>query len=226
MACCFGGGCLVNLCVGKPPLMPFNNSEAIFLASLVWWLVFYTPKNAFHFTVQWLPVSTMIMLLKELLRTKKIMKGVMLARSVYPSSYLICTLLGMLAACGGGFIKNLALLLTSQWSPNSIKTFQLSVLTKLCLLFSFVYVMQINGFVTLPLEVIALLQATTIFAYTIGNRLKMTIDPFATVESIMCSIFVDYTAFTRPNAEPSQKVTSAKAGDKKEGDKKAKNKKD
>uniref|UniRef100_H2XSV4 Uncharacterized protein n=1 Tax=Ciona intestinalis TaxID=7719 RepID=H2XSV4_CIOIN len=57
-------------------LMPLANTEALTLATLVWWLVFYTPRNAFQVTTQWFPVSVVTMLLKELIRTKKIIKGI------------------------------------------------------------------------------------------------------------------------------------------------------
>nr|XP_002126697.1 trimeric intracellular cation channel type 1B.1 isoform X1 [Ciona intestinalis] len=224
MICCFGGGCLVNLFVGKPMLMPLANTEALTLATLVWWLVFYTPRNAFQVTTQWFPVSVVTMLLKELIRTKKIIKGVTLAQAVYPSSNIICTFLGMLAACGGGFLKNFAFLFSSQWNGNSIQNLQCSVVTKFCTLFSFLYVLQMNGHISQSIELIALVQATSLFAFLVGNKLQMVNDPFSTAEKVLCGIFVDYTVFSRPNEESLKHNKEKKQTEKPQNNKNTKNK--
>ncbi|CAK8680754.1 trimeric intracellular cation channel type B-A-like [Clavelina lepadiformis] len=215
MICCFGGGCLVHVFVGKPLLTPFTNTEMVILATIVWWLVFYAPADLFHSFLQPTPVKIVFLFLKEMLRTRKIMKGVALAREVYPSSLLLCTALGMLGACGGGFIKNTALLLRATWNQESIKTFSFSVISKCCLLFAALYNLQLDGQCPFSAKVIALLQTTTMFSVVVGALFGFQLDFFSPLEGTLSSTFVNYSAFS--SSEQSKGDESESKSKKKKG---------
>lgn len=215
MICCFGGGCLVNFCVGNPVLISLLNTQSLALASLIWWLVFYCPLNAFSSIVLWSPLNAFILLLKEVIRTRKILKAVKLARGVYSSSFLLCTVIGMFGACGGGILKNSAGFISNIWDKNSIKLFSFALVTKFCLLFSALYTLHFSGYITTPITTIALYQATTIYGFVLSSKLGFGFDPFALLEKMLCSVFVDYSLFTSGPDNKRQIDDSKNKGDSK-----------
>ena len=61
--------------IGKPILGALKDEQMIVIATLVFLAVFYTPKDVFYSTVKIVPIYAVICTLKEILRAKKIYKG-------------------------------------------------------------------------------------------------------------------------------------------------------
>nr|CAB3267096.1 trimeric intracellular cation channel type B [Phallusia mammillata] len=208
MLCCFGGTAVVNFLCGNPVLSSFTNNRSLLLASTIWWLTFYCPKALFSSVTEWMPVSVVLLVMKEIIRTRKIQKGIALSRPIYPSSFILCSILGMIGACGGGFIKTGALVLASPWDKETIKTFSFSTVTKTCLLFSVAYNLQIDGLLQTNFKIIALCQASFLSAIVLSAKFGMPFNPYAAIEKLICSIFVDYEALSGGEVEPKEKSKS------------------
>nr|XP_039256857.1 trimeric intracellular cation channel type B-like [Styela clava] len=126
IACCYGGGMIISVCVGKPALTPLSNNQSVLMMTIVWWHIFYSPKDVIYNLSSWKPAMLVIVLGKEMIRTRKIIKGVKLGRGAFPDSLLICTILGMFGACGGGFVKNAATFVRKQWNHETVKSIHLA----------------------------------------------------------------------------------------------------
>ncbi|XP_077966404.1 trimeric intracellular cation channel type B-like [Styela clava] len=124
IACCYGGGMIMSVCVGKPALTPLSNNQSVLMMTIVWWHIFYSPKDVIYNLLSWKPAMLVIVLGKEMIRTTKIIKA-------FPDSLLICTILGMFGACGGGFVKNAATFVRKQWNHETSNKAQSSVLSTL-----------------------------------------------------------------------------------------------
>ena len=131
------GGVAVNLLVGNQPLAVFENNDAVLQACVIWFLIFYTPRNLFTRTLNKISIFGVVLLCKEILRAKKVQKGVTIGHKAYSASLLNPIILGVVASCGGGFIKNSSNLFTSLWTTDSIKSYSSSFITKTCILTSF-----------------------------------------------------------------------------------------
>ena len=72
------------------------------------YLVFYSPKDFYYKVMTSLPAKVILAPLKEVIRTRKIAKGIMQAADIYPEAYLIHiiigTIQGMCLKCGKWFV--------------------------------------------------------------------------------------------------------------------------
>jgi len=118
LAACNAGGLITSILTSNAatPLgvLFFGNADPNQLAffTVVWWLMFYAPHNAFSRVLKKTPVIQVLYVAKELLRCKKIYTGVALGKTLYSGDsawqfvpYSI--VLGTIASCGTGFLINL-----------------------------------------------------------------------------------------------------------------------
>ena len=64
----FAGGFLASLFLGEPLLTPFRNTQAVLLASAVWYAIFYSPFDVCYKVSKFLPVKIVIAAMKEVYR--------------------------------------------------------------------------------------------------------------------------------------------------------------
>ncbi|XP_077966409.1 trimeric intracellular cation channel type B-A-like [Styela clava] len=199
IACCYGGGMIISVCVGKPALTPLSNNQSVLMMTIVWWHIFYSPKDVIYNLLSWKPAMLVIVLGKEMIRTRKIIKGisegVKLGRGAFPDSLLICTILGMFGACGGGFVKNAATFVRKQWNHETVKSIHLATVTKLSLLFSLLYNLQLLGILPISFNTVVLLQLTVMFLISASSKFGVNFDPFHRIEKIITSCVIDYSAY-------------------------------
>nr|XP_039259326.1 trimeric intracellular cation channel type B-A-like isoform X4 [Styela clava] len=217
IACCYGGGMIISVCVGKPALTPLSNNQSVLMMTIVWWHIFYSPKDVIYNLLSWKPAMLVIVLGKEMIRTRKIMKGVKLGRGAFPDSLLICTILGMFGACGGGFVKNAATFVRKQWNHETVKSIHLAIVTKLSLLFSLLYNLQLLGILPISFNTVVLLQLTVMFLISASSKFGVNFDPFHRIEKIITSCVIDYSAYGGAEEEksPQKKAREEKSPEKK-----------
>jgi len=228
MTCCFGGGVLVKLLSGGKALAGLNDNASVLLASFVWWAVFYFPMNVVGNLMKYKSVGCVLYLFKELLRSKKVVKGVTIGLEAYPESVLSPILLGVIASCGGSFIKSSSTLINSQWSPSSIAHYRASFVTKFCLLFSFFHVLF--AYEVLPEsyfshEAIALCQAVVLYFVTAFKKFDINFDITESVEPCFCFLFIkmpEYLALSLTSVFEDSKVETTKAKSKTKSESKKK----
>lgn len=119
MLSCFGGGMLVHFLLGEPVLDDFKTHQGLALATVCWYLVFFSPFDAFYKLVKFLPVKIVLSVAKELQRVRKIQDGVVHASHIYPDGYIVIVLIGALKGSGSGFLTVLDRLNRGFFLPNS-----------------------------------------------------------------------------------------------------------
>lgn len=180
MICCYGGGMIAKLLVGGKPLVCFDDNATLMCATLIWWLVFYFPFDYVSKMLSNTVVLSVLYLFKEVLRSRKVIKGVTMGLESYPDSFFSPLLLGAVASCGGSFLKGGTTLITRQWTPKSILTYKASFVTRCCLFFSLLHILYENNVISEDIcshNLIALAQAVVVYLLTMIRKFYPTIDP-------------------------------------------------
>lgn len=95
----FAGGFLASLFLGEPLLTPFRNTQAVLLASAVWYAMFYSPFDVVYKVSKFLPIKIVIGAMKEVYRCKKVHDGVSHAAKLFPNAWLILFITGLVKGC-------------------------------------------------------------------------------------------------------------------------------
>lgn len=90
----FSGSILSNFLLGASPVKDFASYQHFLLASICWYLVFYSPFDLLTHLLRLVPVRIVVGIGKEIQRTKKIFDGVHSTLVLYPDGYLIVILIG------------------------------------------------------------------------------------------------------------------------------------
>jgi hypothetical protein len=102
---CFAGSFLANFLLGEPIIATFKKHEDIITATIVWYLIFYSPFDLFYKITRLFPIKIILTVLKEVQRTYKIHHGVAYAAKLYPNAYLIHVIIGTAKGAGSGIIR-------------------------------------------------------------------------------------------------------------------------
>jgi len=225
MICCFGGGIMVKLFVGGKPLACFDDNLLFTWATVIWWLVFYFPLNGVSKLMSNTVVVSVLSLFKEILRSRKVIKGVTLGTDAYPNSLISPIFLGVVGSCGGSFLKSSATLFNSQWTPNSIIKYKASFVTRCCLVFSVFHVMLATGVLSdtyISHNLIALCQACVVYLLTMIQRFMPGFDPTNLLEQTFSLVFISAPEHlcslagfgaAAPKSEPAPKSKTSKKKD-------------
>lgn len=94
MLMCFSGSILTNFLLGESPIKDFLQHQHLLLATICWYLVFYSPIDFVASALRFLPIRILIVVAKEIHRTKRIFDGVHSTLVLYPEGYIIVVLIG------------------------------------------------------------------------------------------------------------------------------------
>ena len=92
--------------IGKPILGAVKDEQMVVLVTLVYLAVFFSPKDIVYSTIKVVPVYLAICTLKEILRAKKVYKGMKEGSDAMPidgSPLFIPILIATLKGNGSGF---------------------------------------------------------------------------------------------------------------------------
>lgn len=193
MLFCFGGAVLAGLMMAEPLIAPLSNSTNILLASLVWYLVFYSPQDLVYDIAAVLPVRLVLTVMKEVTRTWKVLGGVTHAHSKYQDSLPVMVAVGWAKGAGGGLISNFEQLVRGVWKPETNELLKMSYPTKISLFGAVLFGLQQTQY--LPIHKHHLMLLYTVF--TVVNKARMMLtgsysSPFAPIESaIYQRLFAD-----------------------------------
>lgn len=143
----FAGGMVASALLGEPILAPLKNSPQLLVATICWYIVFYTPFDIGYKVSKFLPVKLVASAMKEIYRAKKVRAweklaclsvsslfffakihdGVVHAAKLYPNAYIIMIIIGTLKGNGAGFTKLLERLIRGAWTPTAMEFMQPSL---------------------------------------------------------------------------------------------------
>ncbi|XP_062410454.1 trimeric intracellular cation channel type B isoform X1 [Sardina pilchardus] len=202
MLFCFGGAILSGLMLAEPPVAPLSNTTSVLLASLMWYLVFYSPQDLMYSCASIAPVRLVLAGMKEVTRTWKVLGGVVQAQKKYENGLLVMIAVGWAKGAGGGLISNFEQLVRGIWKPETNELLRMTYPTKITLIGAVLFALQQNHY--LPLKKHHLMLIYTIF--TVINKARMMLtgsssSPFALMESAMYHMFFARPAAYSPLAE-------------------------
>ncbi|KAF6729163.1 Trimeric intracellular cation channel type B [Oryzias melastigma] len=222
MLYCFGGAVLSGVMLAEPPVAPLSNGTGVLLASIVWYLIFYCPKDAVYSSAALLPLRLVLSGMKEVTRTWKVLGGVTQARQKYKDSLLVMIAIGWARGAGGGLISNFEQLVRGVWKPETNELLKMSYPTKITLIGAVLFTLQQTHY--LPLQKHHLMLVYTVFIVVNKSRMMLTgssSSPFAAIESILYkTLFTGhspYSALTGEVKEPCIDNGDAKSAAKENG---------
>nr|CAG4635593.1 EOG090X09U3 [Artemia franciscana] len=187
----YAGGFIAALLLGEPMLSPLKNTQSVLLATAVWYVIFYSPFDIGYKFAKFLPVKILIAALKEVYRTKKVYDGVSHAAKLFPNSWLIMIVIGVVKGNGGGFIKIAERLIRGVWTPNAIELLQPTFPTKACIAAAIVFVIdKKTDYISAP-HALVYFGIVLFFVYFKLSSLLLGIhDPFLPFENLFCAVFM------------------------------------
>ncbi|KAK3091179.1 hypothetical protein FSP39_017739 [Pinctada imbricata] len=190
MMLCFAGSFVANMLLGEPIITPLKDHNNLLTASIVWYLVFYSPFDVVYKAAKFLPCKLVACGLKEVQRAHKVYHAVLHTAKIYPNSYVVIVLIGTIKGAGSGLMKNLERLVRGLWIPGSNEMLQPTFVTKACFLAALVFLSERIGYITAP-HPLVYFGVVIFFIYFKLSALLLGIhDPFAPFENLFCAIFM------------------------------------
>lgn len=186
----FAGSIVCNPLLGKPILHAIKDENMVILVTLVYLAIFFSPKDIVYETVKLIPVYAVICTLKEILRAKKVYKGLAEGKEAMPANgslLFIPVIIAVLKGNGSGFAGPIVRLVRGNWNPGNQEVVKPSLATKLCFLAAialtlipdqdFIYLAIVGLFISVKL------------AGVFGEP----VDPFKPIENIFWQILSGIT---------------------------------
>lgn len=189
MLMCFASVIMTNVILGEPPIAPFTNQRDILTASVVWYVINYSPFDITYKFCKLLPIKVLIYSLKEVQRVSKVHHGVHFASRVFPGAYIIICVVGVLKGAGYYYIRVFERLVRGTWVPTSNEILTPTLATKACLIASILFILDSEGQLSITHHQLYL----SILAFFMLFRLAYLIfgihNPFQILENLVCTLF-------------------------------------
>ncbi|XP_041358596.1 trimeric intracellular cation channel type 1B.1-like [Gigantopelta aegis] len=190
MLTCFAGGIIANVLLGEPAIAPFKDHKNLMVASIVWYLVFYSPFDIVYKLAKKLPFKATLSVLKEVQRAHKVYHGVLQTAKIYPSSYFIIVTIGTLKGCGSAIMKNFERMIRGLWLPGSNEFLQPSFTAKASLVASLVFLLERLNYISVPHPLIYFSVVIFFIYFKLSSIILGIRDPFSPFENLFCAIFM------------------------------------
>lgn len=190
MLLCFGGGMMAHLVLGEPLLADFKSHQGLALASVCWYLVFFSPFDIFYKFVKLLPVKIVLSVLKEVLRARKIYEGVAHALHIYPNSYVIIVSVGCLKGAGSGFLTVIDRFNRGIFLPNTSEVLHPSFASKASFIVSILFTLERKSLLPSFTRNILFFAVVVFICYVkIMSLFLKGFDPFVPFENLTAAVF-------------------------------------
>ncbi|ESN90416.1 hypothetical protein HELRODRAFT_96497 [Helobdella robusta] len=188
MMLCFAGSFVGNFLLGEPLLLTFNNEINIIVASVVWYLINYSPFDFAYQIAKFVPVRMLLMMMQEMMRLNKIYDGTNFAMKNFSGAFIFVCLFGSLKGSATLHIRIIQRLVCGIWSPSSIELLKPSAVAKSSLVAGICFTLYHRKLIDLPeplvyIGLIFFLWFVRFFWAIFG------VDVFKLFENIICFIF-------------------------------------
>lgn len=191
MLVCFAGSIIANLLLGEALLTPFKDQQALATASVVWYVVNYSPFDLVYKLCKLLPFKLVLCMLKEVQRAHKVYHGVVHTAKIYPSAYFVIIVIGTIKGNGSGIMRNFERLVRGIWVPGNNEILQPTFVTKACLVASTIFLSErLNYLGNVPHQIIYFGVVIFFIYFKLSSILLGIVDPFAPLENLFCAVFM------------------------------------
>nr|CAI5828928.1 unnamed protein product [Callosobruchus analis] len=174
---------------GEPILEPFEDTQRVLAAVLIWYAIFFTPMDVAYRLAEFFPVKIIALVMKEIYRCRKVYDGVDHAAKLYPDAFLIMIVIGIVKGNGDGFTRLFQRLVRGIWTPISIDFVHPSYYTKVCFVASVIFVLhKQTELIPAPEELVYFGVVIFLVYFKMCYIILDLHDPFASFESIVCEI--------------------------------------
>ncbi|XP_028660890.1 trimeric intracellular cation channel type B [Erpetoichthys calabaricus] len=204
MIYCFGGAMLSSLLLAEPLIAPLSNNTNIFLASFIWYIVFYCPGDLAYKCFTFQPLRLVLAGMKEVTRTWKVVGGVTQGQKYYKDGWLAIIAVGWSRGAGGGLLANFEQLVRGIWKPETNELLKMTYATKVTLIGSVLFTFQQRG--SLPLAKHHFMLIYSVFLVVLKVRMMIggpSMSPFSAFETLLFSSLFGW------QKQASEKGTSA-----------------
>lgn len=132
----------VHMMTALPILEEFKENKVVIIATLMWYLVNYSPFDFMYKACQTPLLSIFLLMLGEIQRVFKIYETVSDANKMYPGNSIIMTTLAVLRGGGDSFQSLTIKLVRGMWEPQSIEFMLPSIDTKSSFLAALIFVLH------------------------------------------------------------------------------------
>lgn len=178
---------MANFLLNEPVISALGNTQQVLLATVVWYLIFYSPFDVLFRTCNFLPIKLALNCMNEVYNCKVIYQGILHAAKIFPDSYFIMALIGIVKGNGSGFTRLLERLIRGSWSINVLEFMHPSFTTKISALTTIVFIT--NRYT----EWLMISQSFTFFCVVsaciylrLSAILLDVVDPFSPIENLVC----------------------------------------
>ncbi|XP_026847453.1 trimeric intracellular cation channel type B [Drosophila persimilis] len=140
----YAGDILGNLLLGTLPLEPLCNSADVLLSSCMWYLIFYCPFDLGHAVAQTLFFRILATTMSTISQVQLIDKGVTLAGNLYGNAPVAMLVVGTIMGSGAELLKPVAAILINRCQHNQMAYIKLSINSKLALVISCLFALDIH----------------------------------------------------------------------------------
>ncbi|CAF2910049.1 unnamed protein product [Rotaria sp. Silwood2] len=184
MLLCFSGSILSNFLLGESPIKDFAQHQHLLLATLCWYLVFYSPFDIIARLLRFVPVRICVGVGKEIQRTKKIFDGIHSTLAIYPDGYIIVVTIGAIKGCGGSVMSSIDRFIRGLWLPTQHEFLFPSFATKACFISATIFLLEHIRVIQFERELIYLCVASMFIYVRIITIFFKQYDPLMPFENL------------------------------------------
>jgi hypothetical protein len=212
MLLCFSGSILSNFLLGESPIKDFANHQHLLIATICWYLVFYSPFDIIARLLRFVPIRVVVGIAKEIQRTKKVFDGVHSTLAIYPDAYVIVVLIGALKGCAGSIMTAIDRLIRGVWLPTQNEFLFPSFATKACFISAIIFVLEHLQLLKFERELIYLCVASMFIYVRIITIFFKQYDPLMPFENLSSGILFNSWSETISDAYRRATVASTSTG--------------
>lgn len=186
----FAGSILANFLLGEPVIAAFKNPNQVLLATVIWYLIFYSPFDVIYKIFKFMPCKVVLAAMKEVIRCKKVHDGVTHASKIYPNGYIIMICIGTVKGNGSGFMKLMERLMRGTWTPNAFELLSPTFPTKASIVASIIFIIdKKTDWISVP-HALVYFGIVIFFVYFKLSAMLLGIhDPFIPFENLFSALF-------------------------------------
>lgn len=189
MICIFSGQVLTNFLLNEPVISVLNNTQQVLFASWIWYLIFYSPFDLAYRLCQFTPIKIVLHCMNEIHNCKAIYQGILHAAKVFPDSYIIMALIGIVRGNGSAFTRMFERLIRGSWSINVLEFMNPSYSTKLSALASIVFIAnKYSDWLMISQSFVFFCVVSASVYFRMSAILLDVTDPFSPFENVICLI--------------------------------------
>lgn len=133
---------MANFLLNEPIISAFGNTQQVVWATIIWYLIFYCPFDLMHRMCTFMPFKIILYCINEVYLCKLIYQGITHATKIFPNSYFIMALIGIVKGNGPGFTRMFERLIRGTWSMSVIESMHPSYSTKISAIATTVFIVN------------------------------------------------------------------------------------